>query len=121
MKIDSNILLKNNIHENSLTKMIDNPLPAQIMNQNDDLYISDQFNEHCIDKAKEIASKFNMLPEFIDDFSEYYIEICKESDEGYSLINDKSIIDEWFESIDSDYPSPYKDYEPSDIDLLNFF
>ena len=100
--------------------MIDNPLPAQVESDYDQLYISDQFNEHCIDKAKEIASEFNLLPEFIDDFSEYYIEICKESDEGYSLINDKSIIDEWFESIDSDYPSPYKDYEPSDIDLLNF-
>tara|TARA_B100001093_G_scaffold515751_1_gene592843 strand:- start:618 stop:923 length:306 start_codon:yes stop_codon:yes gene_type:complete len=99
--------------------MINNPLPDQIMNQNDDLYISDQFNEHCIDKAKEIANEFNLLPELIDDFSEYYIEVCKESDEGYSLTNDKSIIDEWFESIDSEYISPYKDYEPSDIDLLN--
>ena len=115
MKIDSNILLKNNIHENSLTKMIDNPLPDQIMNQDDDLYISDQFNEHCIDKAKEIASEFNMLPEFVDDFSEYYIEICKESDEGYSLINDKSLIDDWWEEnsyMYDDYDEPYIIFKP---------
>ena len=49
------------------------------------------------DKAKEIAEEFNLLPEFLNDFIEYYADICVDSDEGYSLINDKSLIDDWWD------------------------
>ena len=76
--------------------MIDNPLSDQIMSQNDENYLSEQFYEHCADKGKEIAQEFNLKSEFLDDFIEYYIDICLESDEGYSLINDKSLIDDWW-------------------------
>ena len=31
--------------------MIDNPLPAQVESDYDQLYISDQYNEHCTDTA----------------------------------------------------------------------
>ena len=77
--------------------MIDNPLPDQIMQEMDDNYLSEQFYEHCADKAKEIAGEFNLLPEFIDDFTEFYADLCLESDEGYSLVNDKSLIDDWWD------------------------
>ena len=43
--------------------MIDNPLPDQIMQENDEYYFSEQFYEHCRDKAIEIAVKSNLLPE----------------------------------------------------------
>ena len=123
MKIDLNTSLKNNKHENSLTKMIDNPLPDQVMSQNDENYLSEQFYEHCEDKAKEIAQEFNLKSEFLDDFIEYYADICSESDEGYSLINDKSLIDDWWDENSDMYedPSPYEDYEPSDEDMMSSF
>ena len=77
--------------------MIENPLPDQIMENMDNEYLSEQFYEHCADKAKEIAKEFNLLPEFIDDFTEFYADLCLESDEGYSLENNKSLIDEWWD------------------------
>ena len=76
--------------------MIDNPLPDQIMAEKDNEYLSEQFYEHCADKGKEIAEEFNLLPEFLDDFNEYYADICLDSDDGYSLENDKSLIDDWW-------------------------
>ena len=100
--------------------MIDNPLPNEIMSQNDEYYFSEQFYEHCKDKAIEIAVKSNLLPELIDDFIEYYTDICCESDEGYSLINDKSLIDDWWEENSDMYenPSPYEDYDPTDYEIM---
>ena len=38
--------------------MIDNPLPNEIMSQNDEAYLSEQFYEHCENKAKELAQEF---------------------------------------------------------------
>jgi hypothetical protein len=95
--------------------MIDNPLPDQVMEDYDNNYLSEQFYEHCEDKAKEIAEEFNLLPEFLD--------ICLESDEGYSLINDKSLIEEWWEANKDVYedPSPYEDYEPTDDEMMSSF
>ena len=103
--------------------MIDNPLPDQVMEDYDNNYLSEQFYEHCEDKAKEIAEEFNLLPEFLDDFIEYYADICLESDEGYSLINDKSLIEEWWEANKDVYedPSPYEDYEPTDDEMMSSF
>ncbi len=103
--------------------MINNPLPDQVMSQNDEAYLSEQFYEHCEDKAKEIAEEFNLLPEFLNDFIEYYADICVDSDEGYSLINDKSLIDDWWEENSDMYenPSPYEDYEPSDDEMMSSF
>ena len=77
--------------------MIDNPLPDEIMSQNDEEYLSEQFYEHCADKAKKIAEEFNLSPVFIEPFTEYFTDLCLDSDEGYSLINDKSLIDEWWD------------------------
>ena len=103
--------------------MIDNPLPDQVMEDYDIAYISDQFNEHCFDKALEIAKEFDLLPEFHNDFADYFTELCKESDEGYSLINEKSIIDDWWEENEhlyDDYLSPYE-IEPTDDEMMSSF
>jgi len=103
--------------------MIDNPLENQVMEEKDNDYLSEQFYQHCEDKAKEIAKEFNLLPEFIDDFTEFYADLCLESDEGYSLVNDKSLIDDWWiENEDNydDYSSPYE-VEPSDEDMMSSF
>ena len=104
-------------------QIIDNPLENQVMEEKDNEYLSEQFYEHCEDKAKEIAEEFNLLPEFLDDFTEYYADICLDSDEGYSLINDKSLIDDWWEENSDMYenPSPYKDYEPTDDEIMSSF
>ena len=58
-----------------------------------------------------------------DDFIEYYTDICCESDEGFSLINDKSLIDDWWEEnsyMYDDYSSPYE-IEPSGKDMMSSF
>ena len=96
MKIDLNTSLKNNIHENSLTKMIDNPLPDQVIQDKDNTYLADKYYEHCQDTAHTIAIRYDLKPDFIHFFTEWYTDLCLESDEGYSLINDKSLIDDWW-------------------------
>ena len=98
MKIDLNTSLKNNIHENSLTKMIDNTLENQTLETLDGLYINEKFEEHCSDAAKELAKDHNLNPDYYDDFIEFYIEECRESDRGYLLFSDgKYVIDIWWD------------------------
>ena len=95
--------------------MIDNPLPYQVEKDNDEIYLTNQYYEHCADKAHEIAKEFNLLSEFYDDFAEYFTDLCLDSDEGYSLINDKSLIDDWWEEnsyMYDDYDEPYIIYKP---------
>ena len=77
--------------------MIDNPLENQVMEEYDNNYLSEQFYEHRTDEAHQIAKQFNLKSELVDDFTEYYLDQCLESDKGYSLINDKSLIDDWWD------------------------
>ena len=119
--------------------MINNPLPDQVMQEKDNECLSEQFHEHCKDKAIEIAKKFNLLPVFIEPFTEYFIDLSLDSDEGYSLVNDKSLIDDWWEQnsymyedydepyiifkpqIQKSLPEPIEDYEPSDQEMMSSF
>ena len=77
--------------------MIDNPLPDQVMEEYDNNYLSEQFYEHRTDEAHQIAKQFNLKSELVDDFTEYYLNQCSESDEGYCLVNDESLIKEWWD------------------------
>ena len=77
--------------------MIDNPLPDQVMQEKEALYINEQFEEHCSDAAKEIAADNNLNPDYYDDFIEFYIEECRESDRGYFFGNQKYMIDLWWD------------------------
>ena len=54
--------------------MIDNPLPAQVESDYDQLYISDQYNEHCTDTAKEIAINNNLLEDYYEPDNMSFIE-----------------------------------------------
>jgi len=93
--------------------MIDNPTPQQRIEEMDQLYMAEQFHEHCTDRANEIAKEFNLLPEFYEDFAEYYADLCRESDDGYSIVNSKDLIDDWWD----EYGDDYDDYfSPYDID-----
>ena len=103
--------------------MIDNPLPDQVMEEYDNNYLSEQFYENCRDKAHEICKEFNVDESFYDLFIEWYTDLCLESDEGYSLINEKSIIDDWWEENEhlyDDYSSPYE-IEPTDDEMMSSF
>ena len=64
---------------------------------NENNYLSEQFYEHCKDKAIEICKEFNVDESFYDLFTEWYTDLCLDSDEGYSLINDKSLINDWWD------------------------
>jgi len=93
--------------------MIDNPTPAQRMEEMDQQYMAEQFYEHCTDRANEIARDYNLLPEFYEDFAEYFADVCRESDDGYSLTYSKDLIDDWWD----EYGDDYDDYSsPYDID-----
>ena len=77
--------------------MINNPLPDQVMEEYDNDYLSEQYYEHRTDEAHQIAKEFNLKSELVDDFTEYYLDQCLESDEGYCLVNDESLIEEWWD------------------------
>jgi len=76
--------------------MIDNPIINQVMQEKDKTYLANQYYEHCEDTAHTIAIKYDLKPDLIHLFTEYFIDLCLESDEGYSLVNDKSLIDDWW-------------------------
>ena len=63
--------------------MIDNPLPDQVMEENDNLFINEKYEEHCTDAARELAKDYNLNPDYYDAFIEFYIKECRESDRGY--------------------------------------
>jgi len=78
--------------------MIDNPLENQVMEEYDNLFINEKYEEHCADVAKEIAKDNNLNPDYYEPFIEFYIEECRESDRGYFLFSDsKYIIDLWWD------------------------
>ena len=47
--------------------------------------------------AKIIAEHFKVHPDLHDDFIEFYIEKCRESDRGYFFDSDRYIIDIWWD------------------------
>ena len=77
--------------------MIDNQIQDQVMEEKEALYVNEQFEEHCTNTAKEIAKDNNLNPDYYDDFTEFYIEECRESDRGYFFSNEKYIIDLWWD------------------------
>ena len=79
--------------------MIDNPLENQTLEQYDNLYVNEKFEEHCSSAAKELAKDNNLNPDYYDAFIEFYIEECRESDRGYFFSDDKYIIDTWWDHI----------------------
>ena len=91
--------------------MIDNPTPQQRMEEMDQQYMAEQFYEHCTDRANEIARDYNLLPEFYEDFAEYFADVCRESDDGYSLTYSKDLIDDWWDEYGDDYDDYSSPYE----------
>ena len=51
--------------------MIDNPLENQTLEQYDNLYINEKFEEHCTDTAKKIAKDNNLHPDYYEPFIEF--------------------------------------------------
>ena len=49
------------------------------------------------DFKHDVAKRFNLKSELYDDFTEFYTDLCSESDDGYSLINDKTLIEDWWD------------------------
>ena len=77
--------------------MINNPLPDQVMQENEALYVNEQFEEHCANTARKIAEDNNLHLDYYEPFIEFYIEECRESDRGYFFDNDRYIIDIWWD------------------------
>ena len=77
--------------------MIENPLPDQIMEDMNNEYLSEQFYEHCKDKAIEICKEFNVDESFYDLFTEWFTDLCLDSDEPYSIVYNRDLIEEWWD------------------------
>ena len=77
--------------------MIENPLENEVTQEMDNNYLSEQFYENCRDTAHDVAKRFSLKSELYDDFTEFYTDLCSESDDGYSLINDKTLIEDWWD------------------------
>ena len=90
--------------------MIDKPLPDQIMEEKDALYVNEKYEEHCTETAIELAKDNNLYPDYYEPFIEFYIEECRESDRGYFFGNQKYIIDMWWDHNKDLYETktPYK-------------
>ena len=77
--------------------MIDNPLPNQVMQEKETLYVNEKFEEHCAVSARKLAQDHNLNPDYYEPFIQFYIEECRESDRGYFFDSDKYIIDLWWD------------------------
>ena len=77
--------------------MIDNPLPDQVMEEREALYVNEKYEEHWVDSARNLAQEHNLYPDYYEPFIEFYIEECRESDRGYFFDNDRYIIDIWWD------------------------
>ena len=77
--------------------MIDNPLPYQVEKDDDEIYLLNQYVEHCADKAHEICKEFDVDESFYDLFTEWFTDLCLDSDEPYSIVNDRNLIEEWWD------------------------
>ena len=91
-------------------KMIDNPLPDQVMQEKETLFVNEKYEEHCADSARNLAQEHNLHPDYYEPFIEFYIEECRESDRGYFFSDDKYIIDTWWDHNKDLYETktPYK-------------
>ena len=100
-------------------KMIDNPLPDQVMQEMDRVHAAWEFEELCKDHAFKLAEDNFVYEELIGDFQEWFFLYCKDySEDEYarSLPDDKDLIDEWWGDegdLYDDYISPYEDYDPT--------
>ena len=44
--------------------MIDNPLPDQVMEEREALYVNEKYEEHCVDSARNLAQEHNLYPDY---------------------------------------------------------
>ena len=99
--------------------MIDNPLPAQVMAEKDQMHLQRNFEEHCKTHAIEIAKHYNVYPELYDDFAEYYHDCMSQNPHlfDHTCIHlDSDYIDDWWDAFGNDYDdyvSPYEDFDPT--------
>ena len=103
--------------------MIDNPLPDQIMQEKENYYLSEQFYEHSRDKAIEICKEFDVDESCYDLFTEWFTDLCIDTDEPYSIVNDRDLIEEWWEQelCKSGELTPYINLEPTDDEAMSSF
>ena len=108
-----------------ILKMIDNPLPDQIMQEMDKVHLAWEFEELCKDHAFKLAQDNFVYEELIGDFQEWFFLYCidhSEDEYARSFPDDKDLIDEWWDEMEDNYEynDPY-DIEPSDEDMMSSF
>ena len=99
--------------------MIDNPLPAQVMAEKDQIDLQRNFEDYCKTHAIEIAKHYKVLPGLHDDFAEWYHDYMDQNQDQFDhtcVHLDDSYIKDWWESEGEyfdDYDSPYSMADPT--------
>ena len=94
-------------------KMIDNPLPDQVMEARDVFYNHQEVEEVIRNHAKIIAEHFKVHPDLHDEFADWYYDfICQNPDlfQSFSINLDSDYIVDWWEDYSylyDDFDSPY--------------
>ena len=86
--------------------MIDNPLPAQVMAEKDQIALQRNFEDYCKTHAIEIAKHYNVYPELHDDFAEYYHDCMSQNPHlfDHTCVHlDDSYIDDWWDEVGDFY------------------
>ena len=89
--------------------MIDNPLPDQVMEEMDQVYLSRNFEEKCREDAKELCEDNYVFDSLIEHFQDWYFLYRTDHLED-QLDGDKDLIDSWWDEegdLYDDYDSPY--------------
>ncbi len=93
--------------------MIDNPLPNQVMQEQETFQRSITFEDYCLTHAIEIAKHYKVHPDLYDDFAEWYHDYMSQNPELFDhtciTLDSDYIVDWWKDNGEyfDDFNSPY--------------
>ena len=93
--------------------MIDNPLPNQVMQEQETFQRSITFEDYCLTHATEIAKHYKVHPDLYDDFSEWYHDYMSQNPELFDhtciTLDSDYIVDWWKDNsyLYDNFNSPY--------------
>ena len=93
--------------------MIDNPLPDQVMQEQEMTFKAIDFEDYCKVHAVKIAQHYKVHPDLYDDFAESYHDYMQQNPDlfDHTLIYlDSDYIVDWWEAqsyLYDDFDSPY--------------
>ena len=93
--------------------MIDNPLPDQVMQEQEMTFKAIDFEDYCKVHAVKIAQHYKVHPDLYDDFAEWYHDYMTQNPDSFDhtcIHLDSDYIVDWWEDnsyLYDDFDSPY--------------